>query len=68
MQTIDAAVLIGESAEIYKSAMLENGWSQEQISVFANAEDAPSGMRFFRIRFCKRKPRMRTEKSLPPKF
>ena len=36
----DAAVLIGESAQIYKAGMLENGWNEDQISVFEKSEDA----------------------------
>lgn len=63
----DAAVLIGESAEIYKSAMLENGWSQEQISVFANAEDARQAVcGFSGFVFVKGSRVCELEKSLPP--
>ena len=43
----DKAALVGKNSEIYKSAMLEKGWKEENIFVFDNAIDALKATEFF---------------------
>ena len=35
----DRAILVGESANIYKDAMLENGWNESEITVCESAQE-----------------------------
>ena len=35
----DTAILVGESANIYKDAMLENGWNESEITVCESAQE-----------------------------
>ncbi len=43
----DKVYVVGPSAEIYKAGLLEGGWSESDISVFDNAEDAREAVQNF---------------------
>ncbi len=61
------AILVGANAEIYKSGLLEKGWNEDDISIFATAEEAKGAVESFEggFVFIKGSRICTLEKSLP---
>ncbi len=62
----DKVIAIGASAEIYKAGLLEGGWNEADVSVFATPEEAKEALGNFEgFVFVKGSRRCELEKSLP---
>ncbi len=65
----DSIVLIGDTSDLYKSSLIENGWLEEDIKTFENAVEAQALLKETKGHiFLKASRKYELEKAIPEEF